>query len=462
MFLVLGIAASSCASLHPAGSPRALQEDEGLVFIYLQPITSGAGRLAFSLGSVTALRDDGREFPLMLRMTDLPGSGAVRQRLLASGALPQGSYTGFSLTVTKATLAGEEEARLLVPDAPVPVPFPFQVSAGKAQVLSADFNYAKSLTAGMSFTPVFTISIPFRPVTAVHGYVSGSHSQALMVFDKNTPRAFAAVATGRGPRGLAFDQQQKRIYAALEDNDAVDVIDANSGEQLRRIRLNYGDGPVGLALAPDGRTLFAVNHGSNCVSVIDTSLEVEITRIPVGDGPEAILLDRAGRRAYVFNTLSNSISVIDVANRAVAASLATDPAPVWGQFSPQGDRFYIICAQSAYMTILDPVRLVPLSRGFVGIGLDALKVDAATGLIYAGRKNVAAVDVYDPALLVPVDSIPTGEGPSYLTIDGEGNTLWLVAPGTGRLIAVSLTSRKVVAEIDAGDEPYWLVLAGER
>lgn len=459
--VVLLVACSSCATLPLHVKPP--RGNEGVVYLYLQPFPQSADRLTFTLSGVSAVRDDGQEVPLSLRLAELKGKELTRQRLLCQGVLPPGSYTGFSFNTAKASLQAEEgDANLLIPEKPVTMHFRFQVVERKAAIVFLAFNYGQAVQSGFSFTPAFFAFSPPKPVTAVLGYVLNTESDDMTVFDKNAMQAVGAVAAGREPKGIALDQRQKRVYAAMAGDNDVEVIDITTQDTLNRIRLNLGDEPQGLALSPDGRTLLAVNAGSNTVSVIDTALLLETARIPVGNGPNAILMDRTGRRAYVFNTLNDTVSVIDVPNRALVTSFSTDPAPLWGQFNAKGDRLYIIHGQSAYMTVFDTLGMKVLSRVFVGLGMSALKVDPVTDLIYAGRRNDAGVEIYDPASLVAFDYIATGEGPAYMTIDGEGNNLWIVGSRTGKLIIVNLVSKKIVSEINVGDGPSWLTMMGER
>ncbi len=442
--------------------PRLPLADAGSVSVYVQPFPQEADALTFSLDRIAAIRDDGQEFELSLRLHEIRGTDMTRQRLLCEGTLPAGSYVALSFLVRKASLKVEDgDARLLTPDNPVPLNLRFQAAQRTGLVLFVSFNYQQSISGSFSFNPSFSVFSPSKPLTAVLGYVSNAGSSSLTIIDKNTRQAVGSIAGTGPPKGLALNHWQKRVYVATTD-DAVEAIDCTSGNLLNKIRINPGDGPQGIALSPDGRTLLVANSGSNTVSVIDTTLLIETARISVGTRPGAVLMDRAGKRAYVFNAGSDSLSVIDVQKRAVVTTVPTEPEPLWGQFNAKGDRLYIIHGHSAYMAVLDPVRFTVLSRVYVGMGMNALKVDSATDLIYAGRKGDKGVEVYDPVSLVPFDFIETGQGPSYMTIDGEGNNLWIIGGRTPALIVVDLTSKKVVSEIDVGEEPSWLSLTGER
>jgi YVTN family beta-propeller protein len=442
---------------------RAPSEEEGLVYIYLRPFPHEAERLSFTLSGLAAVRDDGQEVPLTLRLAEYRGAGTGRQQLLAEGVLPQGSYAGFTMAVAKAVLKGEEgDADLLLPEKPMLQDFRFHVDGRRASVLFAGFDYARSVPGEFSFKPAFVFSVPPKPVPALAGYATNDASYAVTLLDKNSMQAVGAIATARRPKGLALDQKGRRVYVAMPDGNAVMVLDVATQETLNAIRLNLGDSPRDLALTPDGKTLLVMNAGSNTVSVVDTTLLLETARIPVGNGSNAILLDRTGKRAYVFNTLSNTLTVLDVARRSVVVTLSTDPAPLWGQFNAAGDRLYIICEQTPYLTVLDPRTFTVLSRAYVGLGMNALKVDPFTNLIYMGKSSETGVDVFDPVSIMPFDHIDTAEGPSYLTIDGEGNNLWVVGGATGKLFVVSLASKKVIAEIDVEGETSRIVLMGER
>ena len=60
------------------------------------------------------------------------------------------------------------------------------------------------------------------------------------------------------------------------------------------------------------------------------------------------------------------------------------------------------------------------------------------------------------------ETFNVGGGVSYMTIDNEGNNLCVVLSDAKRLVLVNLISKKIVAEMDVGDYPYWVKMMGER
>jgi YVTN family beta-propeller protein len=437
--------------------------DEGEIYLYLQPYPQEAERLRFSIEGISVVSLDGREFPFEISLRDIKASDVRRQRLLASGRVPAGSYAGISFRVKKAVLKVEEgEADLRVPEAPARTDFQIQVSRKRAYVISLSFKYRESISGGVSFSPVFSPFIPARPIVSLAGYVSNTISNNIAVFDKKLGQIVGMIATGKGPAGMALDQRLSRVYVAISGEDEIVVIDITSGEVTNRIILSRGDHPRELAMTPDGRTLLSLNTGTNTVSFIDPSSLFELNRVNVGMGPRSILIDPAGRRAYVFNTLAGTVSLLDIPNRAIIATFSTDPGPLRGQFNRRGDNLYVIHEFSSYLLVVDPTSFRVLNRFSIGPGMNFIKVDTQTDLVYISRKNDPFVWVYNPLSFVSVDFIKTGGTIDCMTIDGEYNNLYLVNSGMKSLMVSNLVRKKILSEMDVGEGPYWVTMMGER
>jgi YVTN family beta-propeller protein len=458
MFLLILVGCQAAIS-----TVRPPLEEEGEIYLYVQPLPQEANRLRFTVEKVFAVSTDGREFPLDVFLHQLKGSDIKRQRLLASGRLPQGSYHGLSFQVKDAILKVEEgEATLRSPEDPVKIDFPFNVARKRAYLISARFKYPESIRGGFSFSPVFSMFIPGKPLSNVAGYVTNPGSSNITVFDKQAGLAVAIIPTGKKPMGMALDQRLRRAYVALSGDDAIDIVDVIAEDVIDRIRLNTGDHPQELALTPDNKLLLAVNQGSNTLSFIDAASRLEVSRIKVGNGPNSVLIDSTGRRAYVFNTVSSSVSVIDIPNKMLLTTIGTDPSPLRGQFNRKGDKIYVIHEWSSYVSAIDPLSLRVTRRFQVRMGMQSIKVDTNTDLVYLGRKTDTVVEAYDPVSFVPVDFISTGGDIGYMTIDGEGNNLAMVSSGPKNLIGANLISKKAVFVIDVGESPYWVTMMGER
>ncbi len=456
---------SGCQAMFSIVKPAL--ENEGEIYIYLEPFSQEAERLKFKLEGVSVLRDDGAEFPLVVLMPELKLQDVKRQRLFASCRLSPGRYTGFVFKVKNASLKTEDgEAALNIPDVPARGDFLFNVERKKAFVISMEFKYKESIKSGFSFSPVFSIFIPEKPINSLIGYVTNSGSDIITIFDKKKIEVTGVIAMGRGPKGITLDKTIDRAYVALYGEDAVEVVDVSGNNIISRINLNPGDNPQELALTPDRKTLITANTSSNTVSIIDTGLLSEVARITVGDNPNSVLIDQTGTLAYVFNTFSNNISVINILTREVVNTLSTGPEPLRGVFSRNGEMLYVIHRGFPYIVVLKPSSTPPflsiLRQESIGMGMSFIKVDSATNLLYISKKYDSQVAIYDPFSLRPVDYILSEGAAGYTTIDGEENNLYLVIPEKRKLAVFNLVNRRIVSEIDTGEDPYWVTVMGER
>ncbi|OGK99919.1 MAG: hypothetical protein A3E31_00120 [Candidatus Rokubacteria bacterium RIFCSPHIGHO2_12_FULL_73_22] len=448
-----------------AGLPQLRErfDDEGVVYLYLQPLAREAERLRVAVEGISALRADGAEQPLSVALRELTHQDVGRQRLLAAGPLPVGEYAGFVLRTGKASLRGPEgQSALLVPEAPTRLDFKFAVRRGEGQVVALALDYTRSLETAVRLTPAFAVYAPERPAVGLMGFVANSRSGDVTVFDKKSLQVFDVIATGRGPASLALDQRAHRVYVALAGDDGVEVVDVLAGRITERIRLTAGDEPVALALTPDGTTLLSANRGSNTVSLIDAGTRFERRRIRVGNGPRFIVLDRTGRRAFVINELSNSVSVLGLPGGDTLGSIPTDPGPVQGRLNRRGDRLYVVHELTSRVTVITPATLAVTGRFPVRSGMDAIKVDPDTDFVYLAGRREFSVGVYDPLSFAAVDFVESGPGIVYMTTDGDENTLYLVNPATDRVQVFDRIRKRTVGELDVGDGPAWISVMGEN
>ncbi len=436
---------------------------DGSVLVYLQPLAPEAARLTFALASISAVTTTGSEHPLELNVKTIRQPDANRQRLLASGRVPMGSYTGFVLKVKQAVLKNAQgEATLAVPGTPVRVDLPFTVSGQQRPIVSFALEYQRSFATESAFDPVFTATMPSRPLPDHAGFVTNSTSNNITVFDRRLTQAVGVIDACAGPSGMALDQRRRQAYVACAKDDEVVSIDVATGEIVERTRVSPGDRPRELALTPDGVTLISVNAGSNSVTFFDAVSLTRQERVNVGSGPASVLVEPTGRRAFVFNTLSSSLSVIDISNRTLVATISTEVSPLRGRFNARGDRIYIIHERSPYMTVLDARQLTIVTRARLRIGVSAIDVDAVRDLVCVGGVNDTEIEFYDPNALMPVYSMRTRAGVSFLKIHAEDNVLYGVSPETRSLIVGRLADRKVVSEIDVGDGAYSVAVMGEK
>ncbi len=442
---------------------KAVLRDEGEVLVYLQPPPQEAAKFRFIMAEIFAIRDDGRKIPLSLSFNQLNGSELLgRQKLLATGVLPPGAYTGLSIKTDKAFVRSEEgDVALLLPEEPVIAAKLFQVNRRQALTLFLSLNASGIVTRGISFTPDFSLTTPGGILINLTGYVSNSAANLISVFNKKTMLVVDSIATGSGPKGIVFDQIRRRAYVAVSGDDTVEIYDLFNGTVIGRVKLNFGDNPIELALTPDGRTLVSVNHSSNTVSIIDAISRIELRRIRVGEKPTSAVVDPSGFKAYIMNSHSNTVSVVDLTQRTLTATISVEGSPIRGAFNRAGNRLYVVSSNSPNLSVIDPTRFTVIDIIFIGTGGVSIRVSRLSGLIFVGKSFGGEIAVVDPSSSMFIDAIRVGGNAAYLNIDRQENTLFVVLPERRLVQKINLTSKKIMAEIEVAEVASAVVVMGE-
>ena len=462
--LLPALALISCASLGPAYRYKAPLIDRGEAIIYLQPMPQEANPLNFTIARIFALPAEGEPIELWPVFNAINGAQLVGlQKHLAGGVLPPGVYSGLALQIQKALIMTPEgEVALFVPPQPIVVNHPFTITRQSAQALFLSFNPAKFITDEVQFTPVFSLAAPGRVLTNLTGLVTNADANSISVFNTRTMQIVDVIATGQGPQGIVLDQRRARAYVAAARDDAVEVYDIFQGGLIGRIRLNFKDRPVELALASDARTLLSVNQGSNSVSILDARSMFEVARIGVGEGPTSAVIGPSGLRAFVFNSRSSTISVIDLTQRGVAVTIGVEGAPLRGAFNLRGDKLFVISSASPNLTVIDLSRLAVVKTIFIGMGAVSITADLQLDQIFVGKQIGQEVVVIDPQSLVFVDTIAVGGNPVYLAIDSQERSLFAALSDRRILQKVDLTSKKIIARVEVDQGAFAVAVMGKR
>jgi YVTN family beta-propeller protein len=127
-------------------------------------------------------------------------------------------------------------------------------------------------------------SVDFTP-DGTRAFASSESAGQVNFIDALNHKLIKAVDLPKGSRPMCIKTGPggKKLYASTGRGGNVCVLDADSGEVLKMIKV--GARPWGLEISPDGKLLFVANGPSNDVSVVDLAEEKEVQRIKAGEGP---------------------------------------------------------------------------------------------------------------------------------------------------------------------------------
>jgi YVTN family beta-propeller protein len=284
----------------------------------------------------------------------------------------------------------------------------------------------------------------------------GQSTQSLMVVDRASGAVVQTIPYA-SPEALfidvVFSPDGKHAYASAGGNNKIRVYDVQGQQLTERASIPLpttgpdgkpiNPGPAGLAIAPDGRTLYAANSLSDSITIIDTTAAKVTATVPVGHNPYTVLLAPDGRTAYVSNWGEQSVTVLDTATTQVRGTIQVGTHPNALALNPTRNELYVANGDSDSVSVLDiatttvvrTIDLAPYRGAQEGSSPNALAVAPDGRHLYvtnAGNNDVVVVDLAAPPTpanpngAAIVGMIPTGWYPTGLALAPEGQTIYVI------------------------------------
>ncbi len=288
-------------------------------------------------------------------------------------------------------------------------------TSGTVSVISTASNtVTKTITLGGAGS----FDIAFTPDGA-RAFVS-RYSTAGFIDVIDTASETATVVGGpQYSEGVAVSPDGQTLYATASNSDSLSLIDLTT--YLISPPIAVGDFPTAVAVSPDGLRAYVVNNSTNTtVTVFDTVSSSVVGSIPVGDYSADIVVSSDGARGYVTNGDDNSISVLDLGTETVLTTLNTGPNPYSIALSADGRTVAATNANSNSVSVfsLDVDRISGANRFATAVAISQASFPSPAAVPYvfiatafnypdALAAGPLAAKLGGPLLLTATDSLPS-------------------------------------------------------
>jgi YVTN family beta-propeller protein len=139
-------------------------------------------------------------------------------------------------------------------------------------------------------------------------YVSSERDGTISVVDPESKKVAKVIATGDHPIALQLNKAEEKLFIANAGSDTISAIDVKSDKVIHTIPLRPldvrglpGCTPMGMALSPDEKTLYVALADMNAVAVVDLKDSRVEGYIPVGWYPTSVVVSPDGSKLVVAN-----------------------------------------------------------------------------------------------------------------------------------------------------------------
>jgi YVTN family beta-propeller protein len=273
--------------------------------------------------------------------------------------------------------------------------------------------------------------------------------------------------------GLVWHPDGRRLFSSGAADNSVSEIEWRNGrlapgrtftlappqKRLGDERLENPGFVGGLALSPQGGTLYAAHVFGESLAAVDTETGRVLARAPLPAEAYTTLVSPDGRTVYVSVWGAARVALFEPVTLRPLGEIAVGEHPNAMALSKDGRHLLVACANTNAVWVVDVERRKAVEQ--IGIALRpdalpgstpnalALSPDGATLLVAnADNNTVAVVDVRRPGESRPLGLIPTGWYPTGVAFDASGRNLLLLS-GKGLSPAANPRGPQPVAEEDA-------------
>ncbi len=159
------------------------------------------------------------------------------------------------------------------------------------------------------------------------------------------------IDVGGSPHWIAISHTNAKLFASFKTKEAVAVVDIQSRRMTDKIPIPHG--AEGIAVSPDGETLFVCAHWKGMLHVIDARSHVHRRTVAIAGAPgEANQLRRVrvspdGRYVCASSHVDNFAAVYEADTLKQVGGFKTPKAPMGFGFAADGMHAYLCCHDAA-------------------------------------------------------------------------------------------------------------------
>jgi DNA-binding beta-propeller fold protein YncE len=293
-----------------------------------------------------------------------------------------------------------------------------------------------------------------------------------------------------GIEGIVYNPTNNEIYAALENQGSVAVLNARTGATITMINLTSGDAPVRMAYDSNNSMIYVANDDSSSCSpsanstcsipVIDTSNNTVVANIATPDETSDVAVNPSTNTVYATSNDDDATFVVNAAtnqfagilqnhtqipdnSEVVAVDSSTNLAFVSNSYyhnQPVADLGFLASPRDGgcmFESTNESDACVTKSLGILGGKVDGIAVNPTTGFVYVSNYNLGMVNVFSESTGKDIANI-TVQSPAGIAMDPVNDMVFVASnttssAGSDSLFVISGTTNTVLGIVPVGFGP---------
>jgi YVTN family beta-propeller protein len=283
-------------------------------------------------------------------------------------------------------------------------------------------------TTGLHITNTFHIASSggwdYLEPGPINDWLYVSHGTQVNIINKKTGDSVGVIENTTGIHGIAFDIANGKGYTSNGRLNNVYVFDMQTNKVEATIAT--GQNPDAIMYEPFSKKIITCNGRSKNLSIIDPQQNKVIDSVDIGGKPETAVSDGAGK-IFVNNEDKNEIVVVDASTFKVINrwSIAPGEGPTGLAYDMVTKRLFAGCEK--LLMVVDATNGKIIDKLAIGDGCDGVAFDSKSNNIYTsnGEGTLTVIHEENADKFVVVENIVSKKGARTIAIDKATGLLYL-------------------------------------
>ena len=227
--------------------------------------------------------------------------------------------------------------------------------------------------------------------------------------------------------------------------------------------IRVGDEPEGVAVSPDGRTVYVANQNSRILSVVDAATR-RVTPVRLRNTPRFVTTSRDGSLVFVSmyekDMSGSGLAVVDAARRKVVRYLSTGVQPFTLAVGPD-DRVWVPIHSRGRLEIFSAGGHHMDARVTVPANPHAVAFSASLRRAYTANHESNAVAVIDMRTDRLVKSVRVSKSPHSVAVSPDGRTVLVAGYEADTADLIDAATLRRTGPFRVGDMPQSVAFAAD-